>query len=331
MKSERLLEIIGMADDDMVARSAVRAGSSDSRGRRKYGRFLSPKTAIAASLLVVLGISLSRMAPVKAAVDSIGEWVQQLTSNYNRGGLDSYKIAVNQSQSVDGVRMTVNEVVLEDGGITAKCSFSHDGARGDDFVQTREWPFCAKVVQNGKVLAQTENSDNMITGAYQENDGGISVLYTVDLKDAADLSTLVGKETTLSFYYDRGSLVGKSYDFHFVPRKVYRDVSYDWEKTFSVDPYGSFTVETVTQRAFYTEIEIRESLKRHADEEFQFSLEDRSGNEYEQIRRTAGGEHFFVTPGAAGQELYLQLALIRFDENGVECDKTVLGKYPYGK
>lgn len=65
------------------------------------------------------------------------------------------------------------------------------------------------------------------------------------------------------------------------------------------------------------------------NENFDFSLIDQSGNEYEQIKSTGSGEYYFIAPNDINEKLYLKLTLVSYNQKGVECKRTVLGKYPY--
>ena len=44
---------------------------------------------------------------------------------------------------------------------------------------------------------------------------------------------------------------------------------------------------------------------------------------------TGSGEYYFIAPNDTNEKLYLKLTLVSYNQKGVECKRTVLGKYPY--
>lgn len=329
MKSERLLDIIGLVDDELINRAEMDIKQGNNSNKYRFAKWNYKKIAIAASLAICCLVAVSQLTPVAAVVDYITEWVQQVTRNYNMGNLNSYRISVNQSKSVNGITMTTDEVILEENLIIAKCSFSYDDKeRKDDFVQTSEWPFCVAVSQEGKNLIKIENPDDIVTSAYNEADGSIKVIFAVNLKSRKEVSDLIGKETILSFYYNRGELEGKSFDFKFVPKRIYKEESYSLMKNYNVDSYGCFTVNCVTKEALYLKVDIQSKLVCSANEEFNFRLVDQDGKEYYQQKKTDDGKYYFTRPDSISRKLYLELILIKFNNEGASYNKTVVGKYP---
>ena len=328
MKNERLLHIMGMVDDQLINRAEIATNRNKYLSRFKIVKWNYKKLAIAAALIIIC-LSVCQLTPVKAMVDEITEWVQQITENYNMDNLETYKIKVNQSRSINGITMNVEEVILEKNALMAKCNFCYDDRnRKNDFVQTSEWPFNVSISQAGKNLAKIENPNDIITAAYNEADGSIKVLFTIDLKRLKNVSDLLGKETVLSFYYNKGVLNGKTYDFKFLPRKIYKEQSYSMSKNHRVDSYGSFTISKVTKEALYLEIDIQSELKCAANEEFDFKLVDKDGTEYYQQRKFDNGKYYFNSPDNLNKAIYLELVLMKFNNRGVRCDEAVLGKYP---
>lgn len=321
MSNQQLLEMIGMIDDDLILQADKQISQKYNHGTKWY------KIAAAACIIGICAL-LYQIPAVKAAIEPIIEAVQQLTNNYNDKSLDLYKVNIKQSQSLDGITMTVNDVVVETEKLIVQCNFEYEDAEKKmDLVMPRDWPFCIKLEEAGKEIFHTENADDIMTIAYQKEDGSIEDIFTVDLRKLKDVSVLLDKNIAMTFYYNHGVLKGQGYTFQFTPKNVYEEKTYTVKKTYEVDSYGSFTVEKITQEALYVDFQINNKLQCSENEEIDFKFVDENGKEYYQERKYNNYDYWFARPEDFNQKFYLKVVLIQFNEGGVGTEKEI-GKYP---
>jgi hypothetical protein len=260
-------------------------------------------------------------------VDTIISGVQKITGHYNEESLDTYKVQVNQSQSLDGLKMTVNEVVLESDRLIVQCNFKHENVNeNDDIVQTYEWPFCFKLKSSEEILLDTQNSDDIITAAYDSNHAIQELIFSINLQSIDDVSKLLNHNLEMTFYYNNGTLNGQGYTFQFTPTKIYQEEAWDINDTYHVNSYGSFTINKIVKEALYLDFQLTSNLQSSEKDEFNFKLVDEEGNEYLQMRKY-DKDLWFVRPNNLNQKLFMEVMLIKFDENGVGTEQMI-DKYP---
>lgn len=316
MNSIQLMEALGNIDDEMIERANQKIAVKPNKIK---GHYLLVKAAC-----LILGCMLIYKIPiVNATANNIITGVQKITGHYNEESLDTYKVRVNQSQSLDGLRMTVNEVVLESDRLIVQCNFRHENVDiKDDTVQTNEWPFCFKLKNSNETLLDTKSPDDIITAAYDSDHACQELIFTINLQGINDVSKLLKHNLEMTFYYDNGALKGQGYTFNFTPTKIYQVKSHDLNDTYQVKSYGKFSIKKIVKEALYLDFKLTNNLKSSENDEFDFKLVDEEGNEYLQMRKY-DKDILFVRPNNLNQKLFMEVMLIKFDKNGVGTEQMI--------
>lgn len=321
MNNMQLFDHLGNIDDELI----IQADQNVSIKYKAKWYQLVAKVAC-----FILGFMLLYQIPaVKAAINDILTQVQQITNNYNKDSLDIYKVKVNQSQSLNGLKMSVHEVILETGKLIIKCDFKHENSEQiNDFVLPSEWPLNFKLEKSGNVIFNTNDVEDIMTAAYNtQDDSDNQVIWTIDLSEINSVTDLLGHALEMTFYYNNGLYKGQGYTFSFMPKKVYEENSFDVNKTYYAEPYGSFTVETITDEALYLDFKINSNLQSSGKKSFDFKLVDEEGTEYYQERNYDDGNIWFNRPENLKHKFYIELILYTFDEKG-NGTPQLIDKYP---
>lgn len=314
--TEQLMNAIGTVDEQYIREYMdAQAGIQGLRISQKAGRPGKLRlTLVLAAIMVMLLGTVSA-----AAVSAIGHFLTNRAHEEeailkNFGELKTaYALPIGETQECDGVKGTLNSILLEDHCLVFNYTFDWSGleeARDGSF-HTWFLPWFFYIEENGTVICQSEYTKDLHTQIYSiESNGDFSdtYLYCIDLSDTEGQG-LVGKELTLRLLYSED---GEGFINTFTPETCFTDREWHIDKTYEFEGH-KITLDSIRESALYVTLFVDCDAIGHSEDEYQFVLSDELGNDYNvfpyEDEDTNG--YWFTKPESVGTQLTLKIVRSR--------------------
>lgn len=314
--SEQLMDAIGAVDEQyireyMEVRDKMRnLRTSGGSGRPKKLKL----TLVLAAVLIMLFGTISI-----AAVSAIGHFhtnnvheSEAILKNFSE--LEAaYFLPIGGTQECNGVKGTLNSVLLEDHHLLFSYTFDWSGLEDAQDGSFHTWflPWFFYIEGDSRIICQSEYTRGLHTQVYPddiEDDFSETFLYCIDLDDIEGQS-LVGKELTIRLLYAEN---GDGFVNTFTPETCFTDREWHIGKTYEFEGH-EITLDSVRESALYVTLFIDCDAIGRSGDEYMFILSDELGNDYTvfpyEDEDTNG--YWFTKPETVGAQLSLKIVRSR--------------------
>ncbi|MCM1215362.1 MAG: hypothetical protein NC331_16415 [Lachnospiraceae bacterium] len=221
----------------------------------------------------------------------------------------TYAFPVGGLQECDGVKGTLNSVLVEDHHLVFSYTFDWSGLEEAQNGSFHTWflPWFFYIKSGDTVICQSEYTMDLHTQTYPgdpEDEFSETFLYCIDLNDTEGQS-LVGEELTVQLLYAED---GDGFTYTFTPETCFTDREWRIYKTYKFEEH-QITLERLRESALYITLFIDCEDIGHAEDEYQFILSDELGNDYTVFPYEAEGTegYWFTKPETVGSRLTLKI------------------------
>lgn len=310
--AEQLMNAVGAVEEQYIREYMdALAKTQGPRISQKAGRpgKLRLTLALAAIMVLLLGTVSAAAAIGHFRANSAHEQ-EAVLKNFSELQT-AYTLPVGETQECNGVKGTLNSVLLEDHYLVFHYTFDWSGleeARDGSF-HTWFLPWFFYIEENGRVICQSEYTKDLhtqICSIDSNSDFSDTYLYCIDL-NGTEGQGLVGKELTLRLLYSED---GKGFINTFTPETCFTDREWHIGKTYKFEGH-KITLDSVRESALYVTLFVDCDAIGRAEDEYQFVLSDELGNDYTVYPYEDTNGYWFTKPESVGTQLTLKIVRSR--------------------
>ncbi len=237
----------------------------------------------------------------------------------------SCALPVGGPQECDGVKGTLNSILLEDHHLLFSYTFDWSGLEEAQDGSFHTWflPWFFYIADGDTVICQSEYTGGLHTQTYADgtaDEFSDTFLYCIDL-DGLEGQSLVGKELTVQLLY---AADGDGFTYTFTPQTCFTDREWQIGRTYEFEGH-QITLDSLRESALYITLSIDCEGIGRAGDEYQFILSDELGNHYTlyPYEEDADG-YWFTKPETVGAQLTLKVirSNLAADIHGVITDDS---------
>ncbi|MCM1543012.1 MAG: hypothetical protein NC121_17370 [Blautia sp.] len=327
--NEQLMDAIGNVEEQYIREyMEAQHGAQGSRISERAGR---PGKLRLTILLAALMIMLLGTVSI-AAVFAVGHFhandlheQEAILKNFDSIA-SAYAIPVGGLQECDGVKGTLNSVLVEDHHLIFSYTFDWSGLEEaqNGFFRTWFLPWFFYIRSGDTVICQSEYTMGLHTQTYPddpEDEFSDTFLYCIDLGNIEGRS-LIGEELTVQLLYAED---GDGFTYTFTPEACFTDREWRIDKTYEFEGHR-ITLDSLRESALYITLFIDCEGIGRAGDEYQFIMSDELGNDYTVFPYEAEdtGGYWFTKPETVGSRLTLKIIRSNLvsDSYGVVTDDS---------
>lgn len=312
--NEQLMDAIGNVDDQYIREYMETQSSTQNLNRiqatgHQHPRKLKFTIILAAAMILLFGtVSLAAVFAIGHFHENSMHEQEAVLKNFNSIE-SSYALPIGGTQECNGVKGTLNSVLLEDHYLVFSYSFDWSGLDEAQNGSFHTWflPWFFYIESDDTVICKSEYTQDLHTQIYDddtEDEFSETYLYCIDLGDIVGKS-LIGREMAVRLLYRED---GEGFINTFTPETCFTDREWHIGKTYQFAGH-KLTLDSVRESALYVTLFVDCDIMGHAEDEYQFILSDEFGNDYTVYPyETANtNSYWFTKPETVGTQLTLKI------------------------
>lgn len=310
--NEQLMDAIGDVKEQYIREyMEAQNGTKHFRISERAGHPRKIKLTLLLAALMILLLGTVSAAAVFAVGHFHADYLHEqdaILQNFDNIA-STYALPIGGLQECNGVKGTLNSVLLEDHCLLFSYTFDWSGLEEAQNGSFRTWflPWFFYIAEGDTVICQSEYTRDLHTQIYSddpEDEFSETFLYCIDLGDTEGQS-LVGKDLTVQLLYAEG---GDGFTYTFTPETCFPNREWRIGKTYAFEGH-QITLDSLRESALYITLFGDCEGIGYMEDEYQFILSDELGNHYPvfSYEDADSGSYWFTKPETVGSQLTLKI------------------------